>query len=72
MNWDLPKIRSLGRTLLSEDTQMVPCDGYERIFHPYLSKSAIFFSLDDLSISASLRAVISLSTSACDFPDCSL
>lgn len=41
-------------------------------FNPHLSRSAIFFSLHNLSISASFRAAINLSTSAFDFPDSSL
>ena len=75
MNWDPTKIRSLCGTLLSEDTQMVSCDIYEYVaesFDPHLSRSEIFLSLHDLSVSASLRAAISLSTSDCDFPDSSL
>lgn len=61
-------------TPLSEDTHMVSCDRYEccSIFDPHLSRSSIFFSLHNLSISASFRAAINLSTSAFDFPDSSL
>lgn len=59
---------------LSEDTHAVCSDYSERGcgFDPHLSRSAIFFSLLSLSISASLSANINLSTSALDFLDSSL